>query len=339
MGLKRIKIDQGGFVVIVVLCTVIMLEVLLLGFNYRCRANLRAVDSLQKSQQALHCAGAGLNIAIVAIRDTNDIYTNRKLLNLLSSESTFDVDEGQCSVTITEENGKLNLNLLKDKQGRLNRTTIDQLLRLIDLLNREHDVQFHISYGIVPCIIDWTDSDDNITCLSFIKHGNFGAESNYYSDLNPAYRCKNQPFEAIDELLLIKGVTAEILECIRDYVTVYGDGKININCASKLVIESLSEKMDAALAQIIVEQRKIKPFDSIMELQDVPGMTDSIYYAIKKAATVKPTDRYYHVTSRANVGQLSRTVAAILRRNNDTKNVEVILYKELSVVERSQRKR
>lgn len=334
MRLRRIRIEQGGFVVIVVLCTVIMLEVLLLGFNYKCRANLRMAESLQKSQRALHCARAGLNIAIAAIRDTNDIYTNRKLLNLLSSKSTIDVDEGQCSVTITEENGKSNLNLLKDEQGRLNRANIDQLLRLIDLLNREHDERFHIGYDLVPYIIDWTDSDDQITYLSFIKHENLGAESNYYSDLNPAYRCKNQPFEAIDELLLIKGVTAEILECIRDYVTVYGDGKININCASKLVIESLSEKMDAALAQIIVEQREIKPFDSIMELQDIPGMTDSIYYVIKKSATVKPTERYYHVTSRANVGKLSRTVTAILRRNNDTKNVEVVLYKELSVTEK-----
>ena len=135
-------------------------------------------------------------------------------------------------------------------------------------------------------------------------------------------------------MFLIKGVTAEILEGIRDYVTVYGDGKININCASKLIIESLSEKMDVALAQIIIEQRKIKPFDSIMELQDVPGMTDSIYNAIKKSATVKPTERYYHVTSRANVGKLSRSVAALLRRNNDTKNVEVVLYKELSATEK-----
>ena len=329
MRAEQVKTKRAGFVVIVVLCTVIMLEVLLLGFNYRCRVNLRAAESLQKSQQALHCARAGLNIAIAAIKDTNDIYTNRKLLNLFSGKNTFAVGDGNCSVTITEENGKLNLNLLKDKSGKLDRTRIDQLLRLIDLINQEDGSYSHIGYGLVPCIIDWTDSDDQVTYLSFIKHENLGAESDYYSDLNPAYRCKNQPFEAIDELLLIKGITVEIFECIRDYITVYGDGKINLNCALKRVIESLSEKMDPALAQMLVDRRKIKPFDSMMELRDVPGMSDSIYYAIKKTATVKPTDRYYHVTSRAKVGQLDRTVAAILRTNNDTKNVEVVLYKEL----------
>ena len=329
MKTERTKAKRAGFVVIMVLCMIIILEVLLLGFNYRCRASLYAAESLQNSKQALHCAIAGLNIAIAAIRDTNDIYKNEKLSNLLSEESTFVVDEGKCSVTITEENGKLNMNLLKDKQDRLNRASIDQLLRLIDLINREHDGQFNISYGLVPCIIDWTDSDDKVTCLSFIKHDNSGEESDYYRDLNPAYQCKNQLFEAVDELLLVKNVTTDIFECIRDYVTVYGDGKININCASKLVIESLSEKIDPALAQIIIDQRKIKPFDNIMELQDVPGMTDSIYYAINKLVTLEPAVRYFHVTTRADIGQLSRSVSAIVRRNKETQNIEVVLYKEL----------
>jgi len=325
-------------VVIVVLCMIILLEVLLLGFNYRCRMHLRAVEDLRRSQQALHCARAGLNIAIAAIRDANDICTDRGLLYRLSGENSFSVDDGECTVAITEENGKLNLNLLKDKNGELNRTRIDQLLQLIDLLNQEDGGNSHIGYSLVPCIIDWTDKDDQVTYLPFIKHENLGVESDYYSDLTPSYRCKNKPLEAIDELLLIKSVTPQIVERTRDFVTVYGDGEIDINCAPKRVIESLSGKMDPALAKMIVERRKAKPFDSMMELRDVPGMTDSIYYAIKKTGTVKPSDRYFHVTSQANVGRLSRTIVTILRQNNETKNVEVLLYKELQCVEGNQRK-
>lgn len=328
MRLKRVKTERNGFVVVVVLCMVIMLAVLLLGFNHKSRANLRAVDDFRKSEQALNCARAGLNIAIAAIKSTGDIYTNEMLLNLLSEENTFDIDDGKCSITITQENGKLNINLLKDESGRLNRTRIDQLLRLIDLLNQEHTGYFYIDYGIAPAIIDWTDSDDQVTCLPFIRHENLGAESSYYGKLEPSYRCKNALLDTIEELLLVKGVTPEVFDLIRDYVTVNGDGKININCASKRVIESLSEKMDAALAQMIVDQRKFKPFDSITELRDVPGMTDSVYYTINKTATVMPTDQYYSVMSLGNFDHLSCTIAAILRRNTQTKNVEVILHKE-----------
>ncbi len=329
MRLKRAKAERRGFVVVVVLCMVIMLSVLLLGFNYKSRSNLRAVDDFRKSEQALNCARAGLNIAIAAIRNTGDIYTNKTLLNLFSGESTFDVGDGKCSVAIAEENGKLNINLLKDKTGRLNRSRIEQLLRLIDLTNQERSGHSHIGYGIVPSIIDWTDDDDEVTYLPFIKHENLGAESAYYGRLEPPYRCKNAPLDTTGELLLVKGVTPQVYDCIRDYITVYGEGEININCASKRVIESLSEKMDPVLAQLIIDRRKIKPFESIMELQDVPGMTDDIYYTIKKTATISPTERHYHVTSWGNVDRLSCEIVAILKRDVKTKSIEVILYKEL----------
>jgi general secretion pathway protein K len=329
MRLELTKTNRTGFVVVVVLCMVVMLGILLLGFNHKALANLRAVDDFRKSEQALNCARAGLNIAIAAIRNTADINTNKTLLNLFSGESAFDVGDGKCSVTVAEENGKLNINLLKDKTGNLDQGRIEQLLRLIDLTNQEHAGHSNIGYGIVPSIIDWTDNDDEVTYLPFIKNENLGAESVYYGRLEPPYRCKNAPLDTTEELLLIKGITPQIYECICDYITVYGKGEININCASKRVIESLSEKIDPALAQLIINRREIKPFESITELQDVPGMTGDIYYAIKKTATVSPTERYYYVTSKGNVDRLNCEIVAILKRNTKTENVEVILYKEL----------
>ena len=329
MRLKRTKVERKGFVVVVVLCMVILLGVLLFGFNHKTRAELLAVDDSRKSEQALNCARAGLNIAIAAIRDTEDICTNRKLQNLLSGEETLYVGNGSCSITVTEENGKLNVNLLKDKNGGLNRTRIDQLLRLIDLLNRERLGDFIISYGLVPSIIDWIDSDNEVTCLPFIKHENLGAESDYYSNLTLPYRCRNTSLEMTEELLLVKGITPQVFGCLRDYVTVRGDEKININWASKHVIQSLSQSMDPALAQMIIERRKFKFFGSVMELRDIPGMTDSIYQAIKKTITVSPTEQYYRVRAQGTVDGLSCTTVAILARNMKTKNVDVILYKEL----------
>ena len=299
-----------------------------MGFNYQSRTNLRAVGDFQKSAQALNCAKAGLNVAIAAIKSKDEANTKKIQPNLLSEENTIDISNGKCSITITEENVKLNVNLLTDKNGKPNRTRIDQLLRLIDLLNKDRNDYSRIGYGLVPAIIDWTDSDDKVTHLPFIKYENSGAESAYYGNLETPYKCKNTKLEATEELLLVKGITQDVFERIRDYVTVYGDGKININCASKRVIESLSEKMDPVLAQMIIDRRKIKPFESIMELRDVPGMTDGIYNIIRNTATVSPADEYYLATSRGKVGHRNCTVTAILRKNIKTRNVEVILYKE-----------
>ena len=328
MTSKREKTQRNGFVLVVVLCMVIMLAVILFGFNAESRMNLRIVDDYKKSEQALNCARAGLNITIAAIRNTVDIHTNKTLLSLLSGENTFDVADGACSITIVEESGKLNVNFLKDKNGKLNRTRIDQLLRLIDLLNQELPGDSTISYDLVPAIIDWTDNDNQVTYLPFIKHKNLGAESSYYGQLKTPYICKNRLFDTTQELLLVKGVTMQVFNRIRDYVTVYGDGKINVNYASKHVIKSLSEKMDTTLAQMIIDQREFKLFDNITKLRDVPGMTDNIYYAIKKTATVGPTSQYYYVTSCGTVDGLDCTIIAVLRKNVKTKNIEVILYTE-----------
>jgi general secretion pathway protein K len=329
MKLKIETKEHSGFVLVVVLCMAIMLGILLFGFNHKSRTGLLATDDLRMSEQALNCARAGLNIAIAAVRNNEDILTNRKLQNLLSGENTIFLDEGSCSVIVTEENGRLNINLLVDENGKINKTIIDQLLRLIDLLNRENYGDFHISYELVPSIIDWIDSDNEVTCLPFIKNENSGAESDYYSDLTPSYCCRNNSFETTEDLLLIKGVTQQVFGCLRDFITVRGDDKVNINWASKHVIQSLSENMDPVVAQMIIDRRKIKPFGSVIELREIPGLTDSIYQAIEKIVTVGSAKQYYRVISKGITGGLTRTIVAVLAGNMETKNIDVILYKEL----------
>lgn len=318
---------RNGFVVVVVLCMVILLSVLLLGFNHKSRIGLRNTDDFQKSLQALNCARAGLNIAIAALRDSGS-FTGKKWRDLISGDNTFAVGEGSCSITMTAESSKLNVNLLKGKNGTLDRTRTDQLLRLIDLLNREQAGGCRISYGLVPAIIDWTDYDEDVTCLEFVRYENLGAESDYYRKLAGPYGCKNLPLNTVDELLLVKGMSPEIFEHIRDCVTVYGDGKTDLNHAPKRVIMSLSEKMDPALAQMIISRRQVRPFEHIAELRDVPGMTDAVYDAIERAATIRSSDQHYRVTSRGIVGDASSAIVAVLRRNVKTGKVEVVFYQE-----------
>ncbi|MHC4566382.1 MAG: type II secretion system minor pseudopilin GspK [Planctomycetota bacterium] len=323
------RTEKRGFVLIAVLCMVVMLSVLLLAFNRESRANLYAVDDFRKSAQALNCARAGVSIAIAAVKDSADPHLDESSKNLFSGEKAVALDQGECLIKVSEESGKLNVNLLSNKNGTLNRARIDHLLKLIDNLNKDGSDDSRIDYGIVPSIIDWIDSDDEVTSLPFVKHKNRGAESGYYDRSGFSYKCRNAPVEAIGELLLVKGISPEIFDRLHDHLTVYGDGKINLNSASKLMLASLSENMDAALAQVIIERRRLKPFESVEELRDLPGMTDGLFYAISRTLTVDPKDRYYNVTARGDVDSLDRTVTAILRMNEKSKSVDVVLYREL----------
>jgi type II secretory pathway component PulK len=61
--------------------------------------------------------------------------------------------------------------------------------------------------GIAAAIVDWRDADDMPTVVA----GASGAESDYYGALNPPYQAKNKPFATVDELLLVRGITPELL--------------------------------------------------------------------------------------------------------------------------------
>ena len=56
---------------------------------------------------------------------------------------------------------------------------------------------------LAGAIIDWLDTDDDVTTG--------GAETEVYQRFRPAYRCKNGPFESVEELRLVAGMTIEIL--------------------------------------------------------------------------------------------------------------------------------
>lgn len=56
---------------------------------------------------------------------------------------------------------------------------------------------------VAAAIVDWRDADEDITPG--------GAESETYMRRQPGYACKNAPFESIEELALVSGVTREIL--------------------------------------------------------------------------------------------------------------------------------
>lgn len=99
---------------------------------------------------------------------------------------------------------------------------------------------------IAAAIVDWRDADSEVTPS--------GAESDYYSALASPYPCKNAPFESIEELLLVRGVTWELFTSLQPYMTIVGDGKVNLNTATVEVLAALGMS-DALTEKIETFQR------------------------------------------------------------------------------------
>lgn len=330
---------EHGFALIAVLLVISLLAAFIIEFNYESRIKLHLADNFNLSAQALNTADAGIAIAIAAIRENNNILANDNIRTIFSGMKEIPIEDGSCTISVAEESGKININALCDSDGKLIQSRVEQLLRLIDNINKQSGRDSSINYGIVPAIIDWVDSDDDVTILPFVRGQNSGAENNYYQKLDEPYHCKNAPFEVLSELLLVKGMTKDIfygrtgdenagiksVPGISQYLTVYGDGKININEASAIVIQSLSENMTLPLAQNIVEHGKIRRYLNIEQLKQVPGMTSEVYDEISPAITVKTNDIYYIVTATGVVKEFERIVKIFLRKKTSTSNIDVLI--------------
>jgi type II secretory pathway component PulK len=83
---------------------------------------------------------------------------------------------------LTDEAGKINLN-----------TASQEMLMKLPGMTEE----------LADSIIDWRDSDSDVT--------GSGAEDDYYLLQPDPYNCKNAPLETVEEILLIKGGTEDIL--------------------------------------------------------------------------------------------------------------------------------
>jgi DNA uptake protein ComE-like DNA-binding protein len=91
-----------------------------------------------------------------------------------------------------DEAGKINLNALLelDKTGNIGQQILMQLPNMTE--------------DIANSILDWMDPNTS-------SPRNNGAKDEYYMNLTPPYHCKNGPLDSLEELLLVKGVTPQLL--------------------------------------------------------------------------------------------------------------------------------
>jgi general secretion pathway protein K len=263
-------------------------------------------------------------IATAILGQANNFWTNEELAGILSGAAKVPVGDGYCAITVVGEQGKINVNGLKSPNGQLVRPRVDQMLRLIDVLNAQYAGENPIGYGVVPAIIDWTDPDEEVTVLPFVRGESTGAENDYYQRLEKPIHCKNGPFDVLGELTLVKGMSREAfwgttaadgsapVLGMEPFLTVYGDGRLDINQASANVLRTISDFIDTTMAEAIVQNR---PYGSLRELSRIPGMTPEVLQAIQETATVRSQGAYYTVTVRGVAGNCVRTVRVVVERD------------------------
>ena len=134
---------------------------------------------------------------------------------------------GTFDAEITPEDGKINVNcgggfnVSPDKQKMVFRLLMGLMYsRRFDRLFSESDAngQFATRADVARAIIDWSDTDEQ----GFSPDGVSGTGEDYrYDDRADKYRAHNDPFDTIEELKLVRGVTDGFMEAFQSHLTVY----------------------------------------------------------------------------------------------------------------------
>ncbi len=250
---------RRGAILIVTTWILAILTLFAIGIGFRTGLEIKLTGYNLDKLKALYIAKAGIRKAIT---EKWIEYVEGKSLSLdafseswANNEDYFkdaEVGNGEFILSYSpgalEESGKeIMLYGLEDETGKININATKSVPLLRNLL-LNLGMALDEAEGIVASIEDWRDADSMLKSTG-------GAEDSYYQTLDPPYFTAGQDFKTLEELLLVKGVTEELFSKIVDYITIYGEGMININTAAEEVLNAAFGIGYPELAAKIVEYR------------------------------------------------------------------------------------
>lgn len=273
--------SERGMALMVVLWILAFLGIIFTTFTFAMRTELAAAGNFREQAESYYIAEAGVYRAAAEIMNADrnvapdstfyDALGERWHTNPAAYENVA-LGRGHYWAAVTDEESKIPLNGRPTPQ-------YDAILRR--LLSNSGVTDEKLVSTIVDSIQDWRDTDN--------LHRLHGAEDDYYLSRPTPYRAKNGDFESIEELLLIKGMTPEILYGdiagqqrqtrlqallpwerefkpgeylgVARHLSVYSSGKVNVNTASPDVLMALG--LTAAETKAVLDHRTATPYRDV----------------------------------------------------------------------------
>ncbi|MBG0775565.1 MAG: general secretion pathway protein GspK [Desulfovibrionaceae bacterium] len=253
---------RSGAAIILVLVCLLALSSLVLGNQELAFKGAFSARLLAEEYKADLMAESALNVAVELLRrDVDNAY-----------DTPFDrwaqpwQREG-VKLRITPENERLDLNSCLSKERH------EQALRKM-LFGVEN------SRVLLMTLADWADEDEEERVP--------GAEGLRYARMWPQYVPRNGPLQLPEELLLVSGWRAAA-EPLLDDLTVYGNGRVNLNFVSEKVFRALFPEIESSWT-LVENWRRTKGYKSVSEFRDSIeklSSDDELYKELLQYVTVE----------------------------------------------------
>ena len=204
--------ERSGSVLVLVMVVIAMLTLGAYSFSEIMISEAEATSMYGRQAESRAFAESGIELAaaVIAVPESEEdasLYHNpNRFRGVLLRESDNARGRGYFSVIApveTDPAGTALRNGLVDESGRLN---LNRLLNFELDEDQSREMLMHLpdmTEEVADAILDWIDSDE--------IPRTYGAESDYYTSLEPPYETRNGAMESIDELLQVAGVTADLL--------------------------------------------------------------------------------------------------------------------------------
>ena len=314
--------NSRGVALILTILIVSLIVALTVQFNRTMRTHVASAGNIGHGLKALYAAKSGITYGLAVLQeDTPDVDTlqddwaNPDKLASISAGSQALFAGGRFELRIADESGKIPINQLVETDY------LEEVFRrLLEL--EEFGLEKDTVDTIVDSTTDWIDKNEDERFL--------GAEEGYYQSLEKPYHCKNGPLDVPEELLLVKGMTPEIFygtegrPGIGKFISVFGDGKININTADLMVLRALETGLDA---DGMVEYRETVEPSELQSPQWYDGFAVAVSDKEGLKNVVKTPSSHLQITSVGHFGNVTKHIVAVVERDPDKGDFRTLSWK------------
>lgn len=299
----------------VVLWILAFLVLLGMGLGYSTSIDQRLVSYQRDRTTAVYLAKAGYYRALAELEKDKTPQVDSFLDTWANNPEIFgavDLGAGSFSVgySVRDPDGlERTMYGIMDEDRKVDLNTASQavLLRLPAMTN-----------GIADAVLDWRAEQQKV--------------------MERLGKVEDKPFRSVEDLLLLDGVTPEAFRLLQPLVTVYTDGKVNLNSAPREVLVALG--MDESLVNKILRYRLgpdgVQGSGDDQEFQNLGGAEQQLnaFEALtpKESAQItnlvaqnriKVSSKVFRIqaTGAAGDGKVKHTVVAVVERTHGAEGV------------------
>ncbi len=316
------------------------------------RVSSKAVDSVKSAEKGFALLTVLLVVAVVSVLGSNILYkehlTLKRSTYMLHQAQSLSVLYGleswvKTGLRLDAENNKLDslderwaqplvaipfeggeiTGQLEDLFAKIN---INNLLeadvekyKMWRALIERYAINIELQPTFMDSLTDWVDSDDEPLP--------FGAESETYLLMDPAYRTANQAVVTLSELKNVQGLNALPIKqwnlFQQGITTLPMVTAVNINTASESVLLALTDWMNLEIANAWVQRRKAEPAKSLEDfkvfLTEQTGFTPEEINRDLPDWMIAIQSQFFLLEGQIHYGDSNQGFSAIFYRGSDAK--------------------